>query len=258
MISEEYSKECDEIFGLSIGCKDFLEVIGSFADEDSVSMMRNVFERIFRDLDKARNKAYLSLLPREIKISEKYIQIDYKVIPNQAEKSVMLILTDITDKKELELKNAEEKSNIELVIRAIGSKSEIIEAIEGLREFVEQRAQQLLISTPTPKAALQQFFRIIHTMKGDFSLNSLHHTAAGLHQLEDSLGLMLKNVEAVSFDKIHEFVLQMRCEQLLQHDISIIQDALGAQYFEKDDIYTVSSHRLGEIKNKVADRRSRD
>lgn len=251
LISEEYSKECDEIFGFSIGNQNFPEVMKRFADEAAVLIMRNAFEHIFNEEDKIRNKVYLSILPQEIKIGEKYIQTEYKVIPNQGAKSVMMILTDITEKKELEIKSAEEKSNIKLIIRAIGSKNEIIQAMEDLREFVERGVLQLLNGKLDVKSILQHIFRVIHTMKGDFSLNSLHHTSGELHRLEDALSRMLKNIETVTTDGIREFVEQIQCDRLLEQDMSIISDALGAQYFEKDETYTVSRKRITEIENKI-------
>lgn len=251
LISGEYSRECDEIFGFSIGNKNFLEVMKNFADENCINIMQNVFESVFRDGDKIRNKVYLSILPEEIIIGEKYIRTEYKVIPNQGSKSVMMILTDITEKKALELKNAEEKNNIKLIIRAISCKSEINQAIEDLHEFVERGVLHLLDNCQDIKPALQHIFRVVHTMKGDFSLNSLHHTSAGLHRLEDTLSIMLKNIETVSLEEIYEFIRQIDCDKLLEQDRWIIIEALGTYYFEKDATYTVSKQRILEIENEV-------
>lgn len=251
LISEEYSKECDEIFGFSIGKKNFLIVMKSIVNEDCSNIMRGIFENVFREGDKFRNMVYLSILPSEIKIGDRYIHTEYKVIPYQTEKSVMMILTDITEKKALELKNVEEKNNIKLIIRAISSKSEINQAIEDLHEFVERGVLRLLDSSQEPKTTLQHIFRVIHTMKGDFSLNSLYHTSAELHRLEDALSLMLKNIETVSIEEIREFVGQIDCDQLLKQDILIIIEALGLHYFNKDDTYTVSKQRIMEIENKI-------
>lgn len=251
LISEEYSRECDAIFGFPISNRNFLMVIGNFVDEAAIRVMQNAFENVFRTEDKIRNKVYLSVLPQEIRIGERYIQAEYKVIQGQAEKSVMIILTDITEKRALELKSAEEKNNIRLIIRAIGSKSEIGEAASDLRVFCTQGVLQLLDGSQDLKSSLQHIFRVVHTMKGDFSLNSLHHTAAGLHRLEDSLSLMLKNIDRVRMEDLKKFARQIDCEQLLSEDISTIIGALGTHYFEKDDSYTVGRQRLTEIENKI-------
>lgn len=54
-------------------------------------------------------RVYLSLLPSELVIQARHIQTEYKIIPHQTGKSIMMILTDATQKKALELKTAEEK-----------------------------------------------------------------------------------------------------------------------------------------------------
>jgi Chemotaxis protein histidine kinase and related kinases len=251
IISEEYSRECDAIFGFPIGNMSFLEVMTHCVDDCCVSIMKDVFQNVFLDEDKIRNKVYLSVLPEEIRIGRRYIQTEYKVIPARAEKSVMMILTDITERKALELKTLEEKNNIKLIIRAISSKSEIDQAIEELRDFICREARQLVERSPNPMIALQNIFRIVHTMKGDFSLNSLHHTSAGLHRLEDALSLMQKDIDTVSMDEIHKFINQIDCDRLIEHDLAIIKDALGPLYFEKEDTYAVSRQRITEIENKI-------
>lgn len=250
-ISEEYSRECDAIFGFSIGNQDILTVLGKYVDGAALHVMQDAFENVFRTGDPVRSKVYLSVMPEEIRIGGRYIRAEYKVIGSEAQKSVMIILTDITEKRALELKSAEEKNNIRLIIRAIGSRSEISEAVGDLRTFCSQGALQILEGSNEPKAALQHIFRLVHTMKGDFSLNSLHHTAEGLHRLEDSLGLMLKNIDGVRMEDLTEFVRPIDSEELLKEDIATITGALGAQYFEKDDTYTVNRQRLAEIEDKV-------
>lgn len=135
MISAEHSKESDEIFGFSISKKNLLDILQDFVDRETIGIMNNVFKNVFHEQNQKRNKIYLSILPREIMIRKKYIQVEYKVMANQPEKSVMIILTDITDKKALEWKDAEEKNKVKLVIWAIGSKAEINQAIDDLRDL---------------------------------------------------------------------------------------------------------------------------
>ncbi|KNZ40717.1 ATP-binding protein [Acetobacterium bakii] len=252
IISAEYSRECDNIFGFSIGNQHFLEVIKNFTDNDGISMMQNVFENVFHNGNKIQNKVYLSVLPTEIKILDQYIQTEYKVILHQTGKSIMMILTDITQKRALELKNAEEKNNIKLIVRAISSKSEITQAIEELHGFIEKDVLPLLDNNQSPQLILQYVFRIVHTMKGDFALNALHQTSAALHRLEDTLSEMQNRIETITNDEIREFIEQLDCDKLLETDIEIITEALGTRYFENEDRITVSRQRVAEIENKIA------
>lgn len=252
IISEEYSRECDSIFSVSIARKPFLELLKSYVDADGIGMMQNVFENVFCSGDVVQNKVYLSVLPKELKIRDRYIHTEYKIIPHQTGKSIMMILTDVTQKKALELKTIEEKNNIKLIVRAISSKSEITQAIEELHGFIEKDILPLLDNSQSPQLILQYVFRIVHTMKGDFALNGLHHTSQGLHRLEDALSEMQNRIETITSLEIREFIEQIDCDQLLEKDIEIITEALGTQYFENEDQVTVSRQRVAEIENKIA------
>ncbi|WP_373482676.1 ATP-binding protein [Acetobacterium sp.] len=252
IISEEYSRECDSIFGFSIGQQPFLAVLKRFVDTDCLGMMQNIFDTVFNDANQTQNRVYLSILPTELKIHERYIQTEYKIIPHQTGKSIMMILTDVTQKKALALKNAEEKDNIKLIVRAISSKSEITQSIAELQGFIDKDVIPLLDNNQSPQLILQYLFRMVHTMKGDFSLNALHHTAQALHRLEDSLSAMQKRIETISSDEIRAFIGQIDGDQLLEKDIGIISEALGAGYFENEDRVTVSRQRMAAIENKIA------
>lgn len=250
-VSGEYSRECDEIFGYSIRGKNFLDIIREHTDDETILTMQNAFEAVFKDRGNVRSRIYLSILPREMAIGRKYIKAEYKAITNPAGKSVMIILTDITEKKALELKNAEEKNNVRSIIRAIGSKAEIGQAMDDLREYFSHEAPMALKSESDKHKILYSIFRAVHTMKGDFSLNSLHHTAEELHRLENALQEMLKNADTVSLDDIGEFLGKIDCEAVLKRDVEIITEALGEQYFEKDYTFTVSRKRLEEIEKEI-------
>ncbi|AFA50010.1 ATP-binding protein [Acetobacterium woodii] len=251
IISEEYSRECDKIFGFPVGKQHFLEIMKKFVDSDAIEMMENVFINVFGDNNKVKNRVYLSVLPTEISINDRYIQTEFKVIPNEIKKSIMLILTDITEKKALEIKNAEEKNNIKLIVRAISSKNEITQAIEELQQFVKEDALTLLASHQPPQLILQHLFRVVHTMKGDFALNSLHHTSLELHRVEDALSELQKNNDTINLAAIQALLTQLDCEQLLAKDRLIITEALGRHYFEKEEVSAVSLQRITDIKNKI-------
>ena len=71
-------------------------------EHEQTEIMREVFRNVFRDMQRLQAKAYLSLLPGEITILRKNILVDYRIIPDSSCPRIMLILTDVTEKKELE------------------------------------------------------------------------------------------------------------------------------------------------------------
>ncbi len=252
-VSGEYSRECEEIFEAPICGRSFPDIIREHTDDGTVSLMQDAFQAVFREDNKARSRAYLSILPQEIAIRQKYIKIEYKVINNPNEKSIMIILTNITEKKALELKNAEEKRNVKLIIRAISCKEEINQAIADLRDFFTQGARSLLGDGKDMRAGLYAIYRKVHTMKGDFSLNSLHNTSSELHKLEDVLADMTKGADTVSMEDITGFLDKINCDSLLEKDAGIIAEALGPRFFEKDDTFKLSGSRLAEVEEQIGE-----
>ncbi|NPV90880.1 MAG: hypothetical protein HPY50_08915 [Firmicutes bacterium] len=254
IILGEHSKECDEIFGFSIANKNFLEILKGLVNSEIIHMMQSVFESVFKEEDRPRNKVYLSILPQEIMINNKYIKVEYKAIKSLDDKTIMVIMTDITEKRALEIKKEEDKNNLKLIIRAISCKTEISHVIEVLKDFFTNGASQLLNSGLDKEQILHNIYRTVHTLKGDFALNSLHHTAEQLHKIENDLSMMIENTDAVTLDDIKQLVNQISCERLLEKDIKVITEILGTRYFEKDETLNLSQKRLMQIEEEIRDK----
>ncbi|MDO8610908.1 MAG: chemotaxis protein CheA, partial [bacterium] len=120
LIDEEYSIECEKIFGTSITGMKFSNLIYSEGEE------RDYFElmlvKILNEKKEYKKEIYLSLLPEEKIINNKYIKISYKIIDRNLtndEAIIMVILTDITGKRSLENKNVAENKVLKMVVRAV-------------------------------------------------------------------------------------------------------------------------------------------
>lgn len=251
IISVEHSKECNEIFKSPIGNRNFLKLLSCWMDLDLIRVMEEAFNNIFGEQNKTRNRIYLSILPKEMKVENHTIMMEYKTINPMSEKSIMVILTDITEKKALEMKYAEEKNNVKLVISSISHKTEISRALEDLKNFLNKEIIDILQNEKIVRSALYEVFRIIHTMKGDFSLYSLYNTSNELHRLEDELSSMVKEAEKLNKSDINEFINKLDYDQIVSKDVKAITDALGSHYFDEHDLITISENRLTVIEQQI-------
>ncbi|WP_026882738.1 ATP-binding protein [Clostridium akagii] len=250
-IYPEYSRECIEIFGNKIENKNILDMLALSMEDENIQIMRDVFSNVFNEPSKAKNKIYLSVLPQIIKINKKSIEIQWKVINNLSQKSIMIILTDITEKEILENKNIEEKNNVKLIIETIKHKEEVNSAFENLKKFFTDGAYEIINGCNDKKQILYEIYRIVHTMKGDFALYSVHNTSKRLHKLEDRLSVMLDNMENVNIYDIVEFVKNVNGDKIISKDIKTIDSSLGDGYFEKEDLIAVSEERLNDIEEEI-------
>ncbi len=251
LISNEYSLECVHIFRGPIGGKDFLELIHRHLPEDSRGMVGQIISNVFSADKELQRKVYLALLPGELQIYNRIVRVEYKVTQQLDQKRMMLVLTDITEKKELEQKMALERSNLRLVVKALAKQSDVNLTMQAFTGFVRQDAPVVIADAETPQAALAEIFRMVHTFKGDFGQYGLHNTAAQLHAIEDTLAALVARDTPPTREELLALVQGWNPETILNEDRYIILESLGKSYFETEERFLVSKERLLDIENRV-------
>lgn len=105
LIDKEHSSECARIFNKKIANLNILELLLS-ENEEQNRLFADAFARVFDLSDRDTQLSCLANLPTLIKIGENYINIKYKIINTDEfeanSESLMLILTDITEKRKVE------------------------------------------------------------------------------------------------------------------------------------------------------------
>lgn len=99
LVDEEYSSECRRIFGRDIGGLKFPELIYP-QDEEGRKFLESLIEEVYnQDDEDIVVDIYLPLLPREVEIDNKHIELEYRIIKdtNASAKNCMAILTDDKD-----------------------------------------------------------------------------------------------------------------------------------------------------------------
>jgi two-component system chemotaxis sensor kinase CheA len=246
-VSEEYSLECVQIYRMQIGGKSFLELMAKHVTPEVIQIMSQVFESVFASEKSMREKVYISLLPKEFTIYDKIVNIEFKTIKHGGLKKMMLILTDITEKKKLEARMTQERNNVKMVAKALTKQGDVNLAIEEFRGFIQGEAKTFIDAASDPQAALAEIFRQVHTFKGDFAQLGLYNTAASLHVLEDKLAAMSARAEAVSREELAQMAAGWDAQALLQEDVNILTDILGKSFFEKDERFQVSAETVLDI-----------
>jgi len=253
VISSEYSLECVNLFRGPIGGKNFVELIKKHLPEDS-GMMDQIFQNVFGAAQDLQQKVYISLLPTELTIYNKIVRMEYKVTQYADQKRMMLVLTDITEKKELEQKMAQERSNLRMVVKALAKQSDVNMAIDDFAGFVGQDAAAMVRESETPAEALSEIFRVVHTFKGDFAQYGLHNTAAELHEMENALAVMIGRQTPPERDELLMTVSAWNAEDILAEDKAIIMNSLGRGYFETEERFLISKERLLDIEKQVEEK----
>lgn len=244
-VESEYSHKCIEIFEQRIEGVGIGELL--YPDNRS---KREFFEQtlmaVLEEDDSIKTELILSLLQDEFILHHKMIHIVYKLIDSHR---VMLILTDITDKKNLE-KNAEREHNIlKLVISAVGNSDEFFELMGEYETFLEHRGS-FVHYDETPLHNLTEFYRTIHTYKGLFSQKDFITTPQGLHKVESKLTLLIYD-NAISNEALQRFITQIDFEGWLTKDTAVISRTLGDEFLERRSLISMDENSYERLSAKI-------
>lgn len=105
IVDKEHSLECTRIFNVKIANRNILELLHT-ENEEQNRLFEDAFGTVFNKLDREAQLICLSDLPNLIKIRANYVNIKYKIINTdefeENSERLMLILTDITEKRKVE------------------------------------------------------------------------------------------------------------------------------------------------------------
>jgi C4-dicarboxylate-specific signal transduction histidine kinase/signal transduction histidine kinase len=242
IIEKEYSIECEKIFEQNIYNQKFSSLI--YPDKkDEQLFFEKLLAKLFIDEE---NGKYLNLLPNEINYFNKTIQISYKIINTS---KTMIILTDITEKRELEKEMEHERQNLKLIANVIINHQEFSRNLNRYYSFCGEYIPNLLKSKQPIENTISDMVRHIHTFKGNFALYNTGEIVAKLHELEhqlldlqqlDKKAHLLENI--VNFSEMKDWV---------DNDIHKVKSILGDTFFSKENILFIDSEKIIKIENEI-------
>lgn len=249
MIGQEYSKECDRIFGFPVSGISYLNLIINYMDTSMENDVRTVLERIFLVSEPIKARVYLSMLPEEHIVGKRTIRFSYRTIREANAFKVMAILTDITEKKQLEEKMELERNNVKLILQALENQSDLKILMDDLRELIKTQLPQSVVHPGTLREALSEAYKTIHSFKGEFSQYYMYHTASALHEVEDHIGFWLNTHTPCDIYKINNYFGRLDADQIMGPDAEIIKQTLGDRFFGKQQTVSVQKELLLDLES---------
>lgn len=252
-ISSQCSRECVEIFEHEIAEMNLLELLSPFLDTDQKRVLSSVIESVLCDDVRHDEKVYLSLLPKELRIGSKDIRFEYKIVNDASRRTMMLILTNVTAKKEFERKMAEERTHLKMIVKAVLHRNDVVDSIESLKEYLSKTVYDVLGSGRSKQESISEIFRSVHTFKGDLGHLHFSNTAKQLHALEDHIVEMIERIEQVRLEDIRDVFESIRPDQMLAQDLKRMTDILGKDFFSETARLYVPLESILKIENMVKD-----
>ncbi|CUW41614.1 putative histidine kinase [Magnetospirillum sp. XM-1] len=173
-----------------------------------------------------RAEVYLSLLPRNLAVGEHYLSAQYIAVDG----GVMLVLSDVTERKRLNDAVDRERHRMEMVLAAVTDQDDFFAALDGFREFVAAGSSSWSERAPV------ELYRAIHTFKGTFNQFGFQRLPAQLHDVETQLRELDQEPSSA---QVAGMVFSIDWLNLMETDLSVITQALGKDFIERRNVVTI-------------------
>jgi len=226
-IDESFSKECLSIFNtLNIFEQNIADIL-FYNDFNKKNLLEDAISRIVDTDEVMIKEVFLSLLPKENKINNKDIQIEYKLLPDD---KFMLVLTDVTNTKKLEFKIKQQKQIQNMIVEIASNKQDFLEIKHDFENFI--------FNTPND---LRILLRELHTFKGLFAQKEMLNIVPAIHNMETKIN----KFEEEEYDKIHTL------NDHFQLDLNIISSILGHDFLETNHTINIDKNSLNILELKL-------
>jgi len=246
LVDSEYSKECEYIFQKVINDENIINLLFTKEGEEK-ELFTKVMNDIFNPkLKKRKKEVFLQLLPKEFSILNNYIKVEYKIISPE---KLMLILVDITEKKKLQEKIELEKNILKMIVSVVSDIQEFKDLVHEYYTFCES-TKDYIGSEKRFLNDIIEYYRMIHTFKGNFAQKDLVYIVPMLHQYESKINNLIKNPNR-TFEQFKELIQSDDISKWLDKDIEVLNTILDHKILDKDDTISVPISLVCKIEEEV-------
>jgi len=246
LINDEYSRECENILGKDLENKDIIELLFEKKKKKVKFFKETILDALAETNDLTSN-LLLSLLPPEIIIRKRAIKIEYKVLSDE---KLMLILTNITDKKKLELKIKKEEETLKMIVLIVSDSVEFYEIKENYEQFCSD-SELYIKDDETAVENANTLYIVIHTFKGLFAQLYMKNTVKELHDLESKL-LGFIDDEDSNNTLLHKLISSYNLSSIMDQDLKLITNSLGEKFLFEQSHIKINEELMNKLEKKLS------
>lgn len=229
LVDEQYSRECHNILGASIAGLPIPDLLYPEGESARGTFSGNL-ERILAETDDFKADLYLSLLPTEFHLNGRFLRAEYRKLRKG---KLMLVLTDITNARELEREIHLERARLKLIVSAVREAMDFFDVLKSFEDFNGRQLDAILASQAPPSRMIDEVYRSVHTFKALFQQLDFLHLPPALHAFESRLSELRRAEEGLCAEAIRELHARSELLQALRLDLGIIEEALGAEFLQQ-------------------------
>ncbi len=245
VINDEYSKACEAFFQHEIQGSDALDLMVAEKKEKVKELTDLLFDGV-GDL-----KLLEDLLPGELELHGRILDMDYRFIKATSKEisdKMMVILTDVTQERQLARKLEKDERINELIVRIARDKDGFIQFVQETDDFLIRTVDDLK-SSGEPLDS-NNLLRQFHTLKGGSASFGLFDFSEKAHELEDRI------LEASKQKKLDDTTfIKKICEQInsmiyvLRNSLDHVQDVVTWEEIDqsRSRVYRIPKEKLEKL-----------
>lgn len=244
-IQAVYSKECVAIFGCEIENRVFSDLI--YAQNEDIFFLNKLYLKV---LDTSLDpELYLSLLPNECERDGRFYQIEHRLIPAEdMGRSMMIILTDTTDRKKVEEAVRKEQTNLRRVVKVVRFTQEFKSIYEDMKNYDFEVIRPAKLLESLNRDQFYEIFRHLHNFKGLLSQFDFMQSVKKIDGYESIFTDLLNKSEFSPTDAL-DVVLKIDLLATLQEDLAIVTLYLGEGLYKQSQRLQIEESKLVALEN---------
>lgn len=255
IVNKGYSQQCNYIFEKKIDGYKFTDLISSSNDENATLIIESILNKEFFDGDYLKRKVMLQLLPNELYINDKYYRMQCKPVEFEfkgtKENAFMIILTDITEKKEIKKQLENEKRIFKSITRIVSDITAFSACVKDYRQFYTIRLPNLLEKLENNTSLIiNEIIREVHTFKGNFLIYEIPVFTDSLEKIEQILA-DLRDKDTQNAFELRDILLKLDFQSDLDYCIIEIQNIIGNRWQIDKDFVIVDLARFKEVEEDI-------
>jgi sensor domain CHASE-containing protein len=237
-VREEYSVECTRIFSRNIAGVALPDLL--YPDNEAErAVLQSILQDYFAEREELKKELMLSLMPEEVEIEDRILKIEVKALglsqevnlsSATGEESIMVMLTDISEKRLLENRMQVEQGMLRMVVQAVTHADDCADIARDFERFQHTEMAETLAGEETPEEKALSLYKTVHTFKGSFGFMQFHGIATRLHALESGLQELLGRADGFTAGQLSEFLQAQHLDTWLKDEENLLKQVLGESY----------------------------
>ncbi len=253
------SAQCKRIFRQNIEGCNLIELLMPYNDKEKIGLVSSILNKDFFSGDQLNKKVMLLLLPEEFNIGQSIYSVRYNPLSfdfkDEVENAFMIVLTDITEKKAIQKKMEGEKAIFKSVTRIISDIKSFSVCVRDYKSFYTSRLPEILNSAQMETYdLLNEIFREVHTLKGNFSIFELPWIVDFLNDVEKSMVLMRNHSTKVSILEVKRMISSYDFDNILNESLNRLRSIIGSKWILDREFSIIDTQALKDIETQALEK----